>query len=162
MANARVTITGLGVGFVKTQISTIALIAERQIEAMARETELVIQTKIQERIKRDGSTGHLASSFQAFKTPGGWGVGDIDYLNANAKQWYWLNFGIAQSGRTIPPGTNENPRIRGHFSPDTKGRFTKGSPSFPMNPTKPIEAINYIQATLNEVNGIIAKVLARG
>jgi hypothetical protein len=31
-----------------------------------------------------------------------------------------------------------------------------------MNPTKPIEAINYIQATLNEVNSIIAKVLARG
>ena len=162
MANVRVTITGMGAKFAKVQTQTIALIAERQIEAMARETETVIQNKIQERIKRDGSTGHLASSFQTVKISGGWGVGDIEYLNANAPQWHWLNFGVAQSGRRIPPGTNENPRIRGHFSPDTKGRFTKGSPSFAMNPTKPIEAMNYIQATLNEVNGIIAKVLARG
>lgn len=162
MAKVKVTITGLGVNFARVQAQSITLLSDRQIEAMARETELVIQTKIQERIKRDGSTGHLASSFQTIKTPGGWGVGDIDYLNTNAKQWYWLNFGVAQSGRTTPPGTNENPRIRGHFSPDTNGRFTKGSPSFPMNPTKPIEAINYIQATLNEVNAIITKVLARG
>lgn len=162
MANGKVTITGLGAKFVQNQVTAIVAISERQMEAMARETELVIQTKIQERIKRDGSTGKLAKSFYTIKTPGGWGVGDIDYLNANAKQWYWLNFGIAQSGRTIPPGTNENSRIRGHFSPATKGRFVKGSPSFPMNPTKPIEAINYIQATLNEVNSIIAKVLARG
>ncbi|KKL52802.1 hypothetical protein LCGC14_2281810 [marine sediment metagenome] len=162
MANVKVTITGLGQNFVRIQAQTIALIAERQIEAMARETEIVIQQKIQERIKRDGSTGHLARSFFTVKTTDGWGVGDIDFLNANAKQWHWLNYGIAQSGRTTPPGTNENPRIRGHFTSHTKGRFMKGSPSFPMNPTKPIEAINYIQATLNEVNGIIAKVLARG
>lgn len=161
MANTRVTITGLGAKFVRTQVQTIALIAERQIEEMARITETVIQTKIQERIKRDGSTGHLAGSFKAFKTQNGWGVGDIDFLNANAKQWYWLNFGIAQSGRSIPPGTNENPSIRGHFAPDTKGRFTKGSPNFPMNPTRAPEAKNYIQATFNEVNGIIAKVLRR-
>jgi len=162
LANVKVTISGLGQNFVRTQIASIRLLSERQIEAMARETEIVIQRIIQERIKRDGSTGHMASGFQTVKTTDGWGVGDIDYLNANVKQWYWLNFGVAQSGRTIPPGTNENPRIRGHFSSHTKGRFQKGSPSFPMNPTKPIEAMNYIQATLNEVNGIIAKVLSRG
>ena len=48
MANAKVTITGLGAKFVQKQISVIVAISERQMEEMARETELVIQNKIQE------------------------------------------------------------------------------------------------------------------
>jgi len=78
----------------------------------------------------------------------GYGVGNISILNIKAKWWYWINYGKAQSGRTIPPGTKENPRITGHFVPGTKGIFTKGQPKFPMNPKKAIKAHNYIEKAL--------------
>lgn len=157
----RIKVSVLDKGFSRRQATIIRDLSERHIEAIARETERVIKKKISERIKRAGSTGNLANSFFTVKISGGWGVGDINFLNQQAPYWYWQNFGVAQSGRRIPPGTNENSRIRGHFEPDTNGRFKKGSPSFPMNPTKAIEAKNYIQATLNEVNQIVSGVVRR-
>jgi len=83
----------------------------------------------------------------------GYGVGNISVLNVRAKWWAWLNYGIAGTGRTIPPGTKENPRITGHFVPETKGIFTKGQPKFPMNPTRPILAHNYIEKALGVMIG---------
>lgn len=78
----------------------------------------------------------------------GYGVGNIDTLNTHAPWWAWINFGRAFSGRTIPPGTDENSRIKGHFEPDGKGIFVKGKPRFPMNPKKAITAHNYVEKTL--------------
>lgn len=78
----------------------------------------------------------------------GYGVGNIEILNQKAPWWAWINFGRAFSGRMIPPGTNENPRIKGHFEPNTKGIFTKGQPKFNMNPKKAITAHNYIEKAL--------------
>ena len=164
MANVRVSITGLGKNFAKIQAQTIARLSERQIHEMALETERVIKAKIKERIERDGSTGNLANSFTTVKISNGWGVGDIDFLNQNAKQWYWLNFGVAQSGRTTPP------RSRGAFSsgnpaPQSAGGNSRWNQSstgqYLINPSKPIEAKNYIQATINEINQIISSVLRR-
>ncbi len=146
--------------FAKTQTAFILRLSDIQIEAIARKTELVIKEKITERIERDGSTGNLANSFTTVKITGGWGVGDIDFLNKQAPYWYWQNFGIAQSGRKIPP--------------ESKGAFGSGKPrptagaggsrwgttgNFFINPKKPIEAKNYIQATLNEVNKIVSSVV---
>ena len=165
MSNVRVTITGLGTNFSKVQAQTIAKIASRQIAEIAKETERVIRQKIKETIERTGSTGNLAESFFAFPMTDGYGVGDISYLNANAKQWYWVNFGIAQSGRKVPP------RSRGQFRTGSAAPVSGGGNSrwnqsstgqYMINPTKAISAKNYIQKTVNEINQIISSVLKRG
>lgn len=162
---SRVKITGLGQKFIRTQLITIKQLSDRQIEAIARETEVVIQKEIIARSdKREGSTGKLANGFFALPITDGWGVGDIDFLNQNVKYWYWQNFGVAQTGRTTPP--------------ISRGRFNSGNPrpvkeggnsrwnqssngEFLIKPNKPIEAKNYIQATINQVNQIVASVTAR-
>jgi len=128
MPKVRVSISGLGKDFIRIQASTIQALAEKQVEEIARETEIVIRQKIRERIEREGSTDNLATSFFAVPIVNGWGVGDIDYLNTHAKYWYWQNFGQAQTGRTIPPSTAEFPRNRGSFagSPPESGGGNQG------------------------------------
>jgi len=164
LPNVRVKITGLGQNFVRQQAESIRLLSERQIEEIARETELVIKAKISERIKRDGSTGNLANSFTTVKIAGGWGIGDINFLNQQAPYWYWQNFGKAQSGRTTPPRskgafTSGNPAPQSAGGNSRWGQSSTGQ--YMINPTKPIEAKNYIQATINEINLIISSVVRR-
>jgi hypothetical protein len=141
--------------FVRNQIASIRRISELHLEAVAKETVKVIREKITERITRTGSTGNLSNSFFELKITGGWGVGDIDFLNKQAPYWYWQNYGIAQSGRTTPPSSI------GVFSdgsaPNQVGgtaRWTQPGRFF-INPKKPIEAKNYIQATIAELNNIV-------
>ena len=164
MAKTRVKISGLGRDFIRTQLTTIRRLSERQIEAIARETEIVIQQEINKRTQRADATGNLADAFFAVPITDGWGVGDINYLNQNAKYWYWQNFGIAQSGRTTPP------QSIGQFSPGVPqptaghdgGRWYQSSTGgFLITPTKPITAKNYIQATINKVNSIVTSVVGR-
>ncbi len=146
--------------FAKSQTTFILNLSDRQIEAIARKTELVIKDKITERIERDGSTGNLANSFNTIKITNGWGVGDINFLNKQAPYWYWQNYGIAQSGRRVPPSS------KGAFQSGTPRPVPGGSGSrwsssgqFFINSKKPIEAKNYIQATINEINRIISSVV---
>ncbi len=164
MATVRVRFTGLGKNFAKIQGKIIRELSDRQIEAIARETEKVIKAKITERIEREGSTGNLSNSFTTVKIPDGWGVGDIDFLNKQAPYWFWQNFGKAQSGRTTPP------RSRGRFTtgnpkPNPGGGRSRWNQSstgqFLIDPKKPIEAKNYIQATVNEINQIVSSVVRR-
>ncbi len=162
---SRVKIIGLGQKFIRTQLVTIKEFSDRQIEAIAKETERVIQREIITRSdKREGATGKLANSFFAFPITDGWGVGDIDFLNQNAKYWYWQNFGVAQTGRTTPPNS------RGAFNTGNPAPVEGGGNSrwnqsstgqFMIRPTKAIEAKNYIQATINQVNQIVASVVSR-
>ena len=102
---------------------------------------------------------HLKDQIHVEKIDKGYGVGNISVLNLKAKWWRWLNYGVAGTGRRIPPGTKENPRITGHFVPGTKGIFTKGQPKFPIDPKKPIKAHNYIEkalgAMLNKVKELL-------
>ncbi len=162
MPNIRVSVEGLGKNFAKIQANIIRNLSDRQIEAIARQTEVVIKQKIAERIEREGSTGNLANSFTTVKITDGWGVGDIDFLNQQAPYWFWQNFGKAQSGRTIPP------RSRGRFRTGNpqpvqgggKSRWNQSTGGqFLIDPKKPIEAKNYISATLNEVNQIVSSVV---
>jgi hypothetical protein len=102
---------------------------------------------------------HLKDQILVEKINGGYGVGNIETLNQKAPWWIWINFGRALSGRTIPPGTDENPRITGHFEPGTKGVFTRGQPKFPINPRKPITAHNYIEKALGIMVGKIRELL---
>jgi hypothetical protein len=89
----------------------------------------------------------------------GYGVGNIQSLNLKAPWWQWINFGRAASGRTIPPGTEENPAIVGHFVPGTKGIFTKGQPKFSMNPKVAIKPHNYIEKALGIMMGKMRQLL---
>ena len=131
---------------------------------MSLETERVIKAKIKESIERDGSTGNLADSFTTVKIPNGWGVGDIDFLNQNAKYWYWINYGVAQSGRTTPP-ISRGAFKSGNPSPSSAGGNSRWGQSsngqYMIKPSKPIEAHNYIQKTINQINQIISSVLGR-
>ena len=115
-------------------------------EAHKKELDKSIEDTRERSLKPTGD--HLKDQIQVEKIDKGHGVGNIAVLNVKAPWWAWINYGKAQSGRTIPPGTKENPRITGHFVPKQKGIFTKGQPKFPMNPKKAIKAHNYIEKAL--------------
>ena len=160
---AKVTVTTKS-NFAKTHIVRIRKATERQIEEMARETELVIKNEIRQRIEREGSTGNLANSFTTVKIAGGWGVGDVAFLNTNAPYWYWQNYGVAQSGRKIPPA-NKGSFRSGNPAPSSSGGNSRwnhsSSGQYMIRPTKAIEAKNYIAATVGRINQIISSVLRR-
>lgn len=160
---SRVIIKGI-TKFKTTQFKTIQELSERQLEVLAKETEILIQRKITESIQRPGSTGDLANSFFAEQTINGWGIGNISFLNQNAKQWYWINYGVAQTGRSIPPNT------KGTFSPGNpkpdsssfrNGRFKQSSNGYLMKPNKPIEPHNFIARTLQQIPILISNVLSK-
>lgn len=146
---------------------TVALtkeLSEKHTKLLADEHKKELDKNIEDTRERvTKTTGlHLADQIQVEKlsdnTPG-YGVGNIDTLNQKAPWWAWINFGRAFSGRTIPPGTKENPRIKGHFEPNAKGIFTKGQPKFQMNPQKAISAHNYIEKSLGSMLGKIRLLL---
>lgn len=131
----------------------IGILAEEHTKILAEEHKKELNKQIEESrersIKPEGE--HLMVQIQVEKIIGetpGYGVGNIDTLNKKAPWWAWINFGRAFSGRTIPPGTKDNPRIKGHFEPTAKGIFTKGQPKFSINPKKPIKPHNYIEKAL--------------
>lgn len=161
MSFVRVTISGFNAKDVRIESEIIKLLASEEIEKIAKLTEQVIRFNIQTSIERSGSTGNLALAFVAEPIPGviGWGVGNIEFLNRTVPYWYWINYGVAQTGRRIPPGTDFDPAIKGHFDAPSQGRFQKGQPLFPMIPTKPIAAHNYIARTLAQQNQIISSVI---
>ena len=115
-------------------------------EAHKKELDKSIEDTRERTMKPVGN--HLKDQIQVEKIDKGHGVGNIAVLNVKAPWWAWINYGKAQSGRTIPPGTKENPAIVGHFVPKQKGIFTKGQPKFPMNPKKTIKAHNFIEKAL--------------
>jgi hypothetical protein len=141
--------------------SIIIPLAEEHTRKLAVESKAEMDRQIDDArlrtIKPEGF--HLKETIQAEKIEGGYGVGNIDTLNEKNKYWAWLNWGIAGTGRTIPPGTKENPKITGHFEPKSGGIFTKGQPKFSMNPKKPIKAINYIEKTIAIIIGKINEIL---
>src|SRR6185295_158972 len=147
--------------FKAQQILLIHQLSERQLQECAKATVTVMRFHIQTSIERSGSTGKLALGIFESKLTSGWGVGDIDYLNQNVPYWAWINYGVARTGRIIPPGTNENPKILGYFDSPTKGRFQKGPQYFPIFPTKPITAHNYIEKTVQQIPIIVNTTLKR-
>jgi hypothetical protein len=133
----------------------LGILTEKHTEVLAeqhkKELDKAIEDTRDRTLKPVGL--HLKDQIQVekFVTEGGTvgrGVGNIAYLNEKAPWWAWINFGRAGTGRTIPPGTKDNPRIKGHFSPVNKGVFTKGQPKFPIFPKRAIKAHNYIEKAL--------------
>lgn len=137
----------------------LGILSEEHTKILAEEHKKQLDNAIEETRERSlKPTGdHLKDQIQVEQIAesgfssvvnSGYGVGNINTLNQKAPWWAWINFGKAQSGRTIPPGTNDNPRITGHFEPSNKGIFTKGQPKFPIFPKKAISAHNYIEKAL--------------
>lgn len=167
MPRTRVNIKGLK-KFRNTEIISVGDLSRRQLQFLALKTERVIKGKITESIQRPGSTGNLANSFFAERiTDSSWGIGNISFLNSKAPYWRWINYGVAGTGRKVPPKTT------GAFNPGDpapnastfgEGRFyhNAGGGSghiFQLNPNKPIDPHNYIQRTVAEVRTLIASAL---
>jgi len=164
---ARVIIKKLNPKSLESEVREFIIpLSERQMFHMSEETVKEIRNKIAESLQRPGSTGNLASSFFSEKTVDGYGIGNIDYLNTNAKYWHWQNYGVAQSGRRTPPMSV------GYFAPGEakpnvnsfrQGRFIQDSSEaggYLMIPTKPIEAKNYIEKTIARISEIANSVLS--
>jgi hypothetical protein len=139
-------------------------ISEKHTKKLAeehkKELDKAIEDSRERTIKPIGD--HLKDQIQVEMISGetpGYGVGNIEILNTKAKWWRWLNYGKAGTGRTIPPGTKENPRITGHFVPGNKGIFTKGNPKFPIDPKKAIKSHSYIEKSLGVMLGKIRELL---
>jgi len=135
---------------------------QNEIFLLGEKTQELIQGTIKSNIKRDGSSGKLEgamkSNFDKLVNHSQFWIGDIDFLNAEVKYWHWLNYGIAQSGRTTPPAN------RGHWNGTQWIHTTERTDSW-MTPTKPIEAINYIETAIfmleQEIPMILAKIDAK-
>ena len=148
----------------QSEFITIKL-ASKQLENIARDTEKKLKEQVQQSIQRPNSSGNLANSMFAERVNDlKWGVGNISFLNKNAPYWRWINFGVAKTGRRIPPP------VRGTFSPGDpapnslqfqSGRFEKDDSGFLIIPNKPIQPHNFIARTLAEVPKIISSVLNR-
>lgn len=163
MPNFSIKIEGL-TEFGRIQLQTITDLSEKHLSQIAKASALAMRENIKASIQRPGSTGQLERAIFAQpldSTVRGWGVGDIDYLNRTVPYWYWINFGVAQSGRRTPPAT------AGSFSPGNPvpdqssfraGRWSADGSHF-IIPKRPIQPHNYIQRTLNQQNQIIASVL---
>jgi hypothetical protein len=144
----------------------IGKLSEEHTKILAEEHKKELDKAIEDTRERSLKTvgNHLKDQIEVEKISEkgfpGYGVGNINTLNLKAPWWAWINFGRAlTTGREIPPGTDENPRIKGHFEPETKGIFVKGKPRFPMNPKKAITAHNYIEKALGVMMGKIRSLL---
>ena len=146
----------VGADFKTTEIRSLHIVEEKDTERLARECARVIRETIRRKVKRQGSTGKLASAFLAapLREPGiiGWGVGDIEYLDTHVKYWNHVDKG------SVSIGANWQ-----HWLP--KGRFinerwVEDEDGFWFMPSKPLPAMNYIAETLQIMDALIPRILA--
>jgi len=164
MGRVRVKIIGAD-KFAREQLIFITKLSERQIKEIAFATERVIKEKIAESITRGNPTGNLANSFFAEPIPGGFGIGNIAFLNQQAPYWRHVNFGSQAIGAShshrVPQGTF-NPGSSAPIGSGAGQRWSVGAGNFSFIPTKPIAPLNYISKTLFEIPRITSSVLSRG
>jgi len=127
--------------------------AVRVPKRLAEMAEIAIKMWILNTSKKP--TGALADAF--FKEQLGkfsWGVGNIEYLNNNAPMWRHINFGstaINANWQHILP--------KGHWE---DGRWVEGDEDgdYFAVPNTPIQAHNYIEKTIADMELAIQQVLA--
>jgi hypothetical protein len=140
---------------------------QNQIKILGEKTSELMQQTIKSKTKRDGSTGKLAEAMKSnfFKEANHcefW-IGDVDYLNAEVKYWYWQNYGYAQTGRTTPPpnkgyfGEGNPPRLYGGKE---KWTHTGDKNDWLLIPQRPLEPMDYIEAGIHETEINIPIMLA--
>jgi len=139
---------------------------QNELHEIGQNAHRFMQEDIQNNIKRDGSTGNLARSIHFnFETKGftcRFWIGDINYLNENAKQWRWLNYGVAGTGRTTPPPNMGIFEGTGKPTSEINNEMwmhTGDKRDYLLIPKKPIEAKNFIAHTQDKLNQDIPKML---
>lgn len=143
----------------------IGKLSEEHTKILAEEHKKELDKAIEETRERvlKPTGNHLKDAIEVEKLNvaelKGYGVGNVEVLNAKTPWWIWINFGRALSGRTVPPGTDEHPQIQGHFEPGTKGIFTRTQPKFPIFPKKAITAHNFIEKSLGVMIGKVRELL---
>lgn len=143
----------------------IGKLSEEHTKILAEEHKKELDKAIEETRERvlKPTGNHLKDAIEVEKLNvaelKGYGVGNVEVLNAKTPWWAWINFGRAFSGRTVPPGTDEHPQIQGHFEPGTKGIFTRTQPKFPIFPKKAITAHNFIEKSLGVMIGKVRELL---
>jgi len=176
MARGRVRVTKLNPKPLALEVKEYLIpLKEKQLLEISEATLNEIRNNIRRSIQRPNSSGNLESSVFMEKILAGYGIGNVDYLNQNAPYWHWINYGIAQTGRRIPPSYVENSSIMGIFSPglpkpdvnyEQEGRFQIGRTDngriYPLFTSKPIEPHNYIERTVDKIPAIINLVLSQG
>lgn len=162
-----------GKSFTNTLIERAKALSDMQIHTIAMVTEKEIRSQISDGIKRSNSTGNLAASFFVVKTRGGWGVGDIEYLNKHAPYWRHINYGSFAIGANWRHVVRPGMFFPGTAAPDSQyaGEGNQG-PDRWMNaqgvgkqysfiPTKEIKAHNYIEKTLASILSRLPHILSQ-
>ena len=126
-------------------------LSQRQLERIARETEQIIKENIRASLLHpEYSSGHLENSFFAEKIGvNSWGIGNVGYLNENTPYWRHINYGSQEIGANwqhwLPKGYWQD----GLWVVDSQGYYDM--------PKKPIEAHNYIEKTISEIDSIVKR-----
>ena len=151
---------------------------KEQTKALAEYTQKVIRRIIKSRITRPSSTGRLADwagriekttvfseSVNGIGQRPAWGVGNIDDLNENVPYWRHVNYGsLAINANWIHPVPSGayNP---GDPAPNKdafrSGRWIPGAGDYIFTPSQPVPAMNYIEATISEMNSRASAVISQ-
>lgn len=153
MPRIDVTVNKVGNNFKNRQEKFLTILADVQLNRLAKATEIEIRRIIKELTERPGSTGKLAESFFAEKISNTeYGVGRISFLNQAVPYWRHQNYG------SLAIGANwEHWLPKGQF---TDGRWVEGEGGW-MKPSKPIPAKNYIEKTLAKIL-LSARIIIKG
>ena len=139
--------------FTKWATEVVTRDAERVVRRLAEMCEISIKENILNTSKMP--TGALADAFFKEQISSlSWGVGNIAYLNQNAKHWRHINFGSQAIDADWPHWLP-----KGHWD---NGRWIEGNEDtdyFDI-PKTPIQAHNYIEKTLMDMEIAIQRVLS--
>ena len=145
----------------------IGKMAEEHTKILADEHKKELDKAIEDtRVRPKGldRENSISENIKVEKIDTGYGVGNINTLNQNAKHWAWINFGIAGTGRRVPPQTTGYFEP-GQMNPDSssfrEGRLvhTKEQNVYQIIPKKAIQAHNYIEKALGIMLGKIRSLL---
>jgi hypothetical protein len=138
----------VGKEFTVKEIKRVEQISEDDLRRIARACEDTIRRTITQKTAK--GTGTLANhkAWTATKIPNGWGIGDIDTLDADVPYWNHIDKGSL--------GINANWQ---HYLPRgywLNGRWVEDDAGFVgIMPNNPIPAINYISTTLQTMDSLI-------
>jgi hypothetical protein len=130
---------------------------ERILERLARIAEQAIKEHIRAGLRKpEYSSGNLERNFYAHKfSEGGlygWAIGDIAELNEKANYWRHINYGSEEIGANWQHVLPKGYWVDGMWVEDSdRGFFT--------TPETPIEARDYIEKTLLDLESAIQRVL---
>lgn len=133
----------VGSDFLTRELKRIKGVVDLDLRMIAEECERVIRETIM--TKSANPTGHLASLMSAERIAGGWGVGDINVLDEEAKYWNHIDKGSEGIGADwdyfLPTGF----WFQGRWVVDPTG-FSG------VKPKTPIPAMNYISSTIGRAH----------